>query len=324
MIKITDINVGDVIFKWRINKITNYNNSLVLEVILDSISPEKLITVFNYKTVWIMKIRDDVNEGLIYLKYKLNDCIFALDIPQEQEYFNSTFELLNNTNSYNTFTWYVTEKYDEDIGKNYKFAKNNWKDLLGSVIQFLKYIHQQKIIHGDIKARNILYKPDAEIIFKVCDYESLQTPRNDEICKDEGYNGFYYYSLGCNRDQPYFSYRMDLEAFGYILWAVLLSTEKAEYLFDWQVMAFDLYKKKVKNNSDLYYNYYNHLDVLKKNTSNQLMLYIIQKYFKIISIIDWKSIEPPDNSIYDKLLELQNYNENNDSDINIYDDSEDI
>jgi hypothetical protein len=48
MIKITNINVGDVIFKWKIDKvITNCNNSLVLEVILDSISPEKLINIFN-------------------------------------------------------------------------------------------------------------------------------------------------------------------------------------------------------------------------------------------------------------------------------------
>jgi len=324
MIKISNINVGDVIFKWKINKvITNCNNSLVLEVILDSISPEKLINIFNYKTVWIMKIRDDVNEGLIFVKYKLYDCIYALQIPLEQEYFNGSFELLNNMNSYNTYTWYITEKYDEDIGKNYKYAKNNWKDLLVSVINFLKYIHQQKIIHGDIKARNILYKPDAEIMFKICDYESLAPPRNDEICKEEGYNGFYYYSLGCEKDKPYFSYRMDLEAFGNILWAILVSTEKEEFLFDWQLMAFDLYKKKIKNKGDLYYNNYNYMDALKKNTVNKLMLNIIQKYFKIISVIDWKSTEPPDSTIYDQLLELQNYNENGDIDIDIYDDSDD-
>ena len=320
MIKLTNINVGGVIFKWKINKIiTNYNNSLVLEVILESISPEKLINVFNYRTIWIMKIRDDVNEGLIYLKYKLNDCIYALDIPKEKEYFNGSFELLNNINSYSTLTWYITEKYDEDIGKNYIFTKSKWKDLLVSVIQFLKYLHQQKIIHGDLKAKNILYKPHAEIIFKVCDYESLQTPRNDEICKDEGYNGFYYYSLGCDKSQPYFSYRMDLEAFGHILWAVLLSTEKAEYLFEWQVMAYDLYKKKVKNKTDLYYNYYNYMDQIKKKSYNQLMINIIEKYFKIISVIDWKSIEPPDNSIYDELIELQNYND----EINFYIDDTD-
>jgi serine/threonine protein kinase len=298
------LNIGDTISNWQINKIiSNYNNSIILEVVLTSISPDKLINIFDYKTIWIMKIRDDIDEGRIYLNCKLIDCKYALKIPNDSEYFYGNFKLENYK-----YTWSITEKYDEDIGKNYIFAKNNWTSLLTSVIEFLRFIHQKKIIHGDLKARNILYKSNADIMFKVCDYESLSYPKMDEICNIAGYNGFYYYAIGCNKDESYFSYRMDLEAFGYILWAILLSTKKEEYLFEWQSIAMDLYKKKIKNDSnDMYTKYYIYLDNLKKASYNNLMLNIIEKYFKIISIISWRAFEPPDNSIYDQLIELKNY-----------------
>jgi len=304
-------NIGDTIAYWKINKIiTNQNNSLVLEVALESISPEELINVFNYRTIWTMKIRNDVDEGEIYSYYKLSECPFALDSPKEKEYFSGNIKIINNKGYYETHIWYVTEKYDEDISKNYIFAKQNWKHLLISVIEFLRFVHVKKIIHGDIKAKNILYKSNSDILFKVCDYESLASPYDTQICMRAGYDGFYYYGIGCMRNEPIFSYRMDLEAFGYILWAVLLSTEKLEYTFDWQDYAFDLYKKKIRNdNNNIYETKYTYLDNLKKIAHTTLMLKIIDKYFKIISTIKWNSEDPPDNKIYDQLIELTDFTE---------------
>jgi hypothetical protein len=37
------------------------------------------------------------------------------------------------------------------------------------------------------------------------------------------------------------------------------------------------------------------------------MIDIINKYYEIISTIDWKSNDPPDNNIYDELINLQNF-----------------
>jgi hypothetical protein len=101
---------------------------------------------------------------------------------------------------------------------------------------------------------------------------------------------------------------MDLEAFGYILWAIFLSSDVDEYIFDWQEAAFDLYRKKIKNNSsDVYTNYYKYLDDIKKKSCSSKIFPIIDKYFQIISVIDWKSTNPPDDCIYDQILDLKNW-----------------
>jgi serine/threonine protein kinase len=305
---LNNFSIGDRIHTWRIMDIIyNHNQTLILNVVLDGISPDKLVKMLNYKTEWIMKIRSDLDESEYYLKNELDKCKYALDIPNEDIFFKGKFKIINEHNKYTTYYWSTYEKYTEDIGKNYIYAKKRWKELLTCVIEFLRYIHKKKIIHGDLKARNILYENGSNI-FKVCDYESLMSPNVVDICNKSCYNGFYYYSLGCQKDESYYSYRMDLEAFGYILWAIFLSSDVDEYIFDWQEAAFDLYKKKIKNNSsDVYTNYYKYLDDIKKKSCSSKIFPIIDKYFQIISVIDWKSTDPPDDCIYDQILELKNW-----------------
>jgi len=305
---LNNFNIGDMIHTWRIMDIIyDHNQTLILNVVLDGISPDKLVKMLNYKTEWIMKIRNDLDESEYYMKNELDKCKYALDIPKEDIFFKGKFKIINEHNKYTTYYWSTYEKYTEDIGKNYIYAKKRWKELLTCVIEFLRYIHKKKIIHGDLKARNILYENGSNI-FKVCDYESLMSPNVDDICNKSSYNGFYYYSLGCQKDESYYSYRMDLEAFGYILWAIFLSSDVDEYIFDWQEAAFDLYKKKIKNNSsDVYTNYYKYLDDIKKKSCSSKIFPIIDKYFQIISVIDWKSTDPPDDCIYDQILELKNW-----------------
>ena len=305
---LNNFSIGDMIHSWRIMDIIyNHNQTLILNVVLDGISPDKLVNMLNYNTEWIMKIRSDLDESEYYLKNELNKCKYALDIPKDDIFFKGKFKIINEHNKYTTYYWSTYEKYTEDIGKNYIYVRKRWKELLTCVIEFLRFIHKKNIVHGDLKAKNILYENGSNI-FKVCDYESLMSPNVNDICNKSGYNGFYHYSLGCKKDESYYSYRMDLEAFGNILWAIFLSSNIDEYIFDWQEAAFDLYKKKIENNSsDVYTNYYKYLDDIKRKSCSVKIFPIINKYFEIISVVDWKSTDPPDDCIYDQILDLKNW-----------------
>jgi hypothetical protein len=53
-------------------------------------------------------------------------------------------------------------------------------------------------------------------------------------------NGYYYFGLGCISDKPFMSYRMDLQAFGYLLWSLSLSID-SYHRFNWQMKAFTYY-----------------------------------------------------------------------------------
>jgi len=306
MIKIYNLNSGIKINNWSVIKVLEQlYDSIIIEVLLDSVDPIDLVNNFNLKTIWIMKIRkySDICEGEYYFKYELDKCIYALQSPKNELSAYGKLELLNER-----CTWSITEKYDEDISKNFIFAKNNWIHLLVSVIEFLRYIHREKkVVHGDIKAKNILYKIDSEILFKICDYESLTHPNNDDICKKSGYIGYYYYSIGCEKNESFFSYRMDLEAFGLILWTVLISKTKDEYIFDWQKMCHKLYNQKIITDMNVTNSNYILIDNLKKMAQMYNMIEIIEKYYEIISVVNWKSNEPPDNNIYDELINLQNF-----------------
>jgi serine/threonine protein kinase len=306
MIKIDNLNSGIKINNWSVIKVLEQlYDSIIVEVLLDSVDPTDLVNNFNLKTIWIMKIRkyNDINEGEFYFKYELNKCKYALQSPKNELSSYGKLQLLNER-----CTWSITEKYDEDISKNFIFAKNNWTYLLESVIEFLRYIHREKkVVHGDIKAKNILYKTDSEILFKVCDYESLTPPNLTDICKQSGCNGYYFYSIGCAKNESFYSYRMDLEAFGLILWAVLVSKTKDEYIFDWQKMCHKLYNQKIVTDINVTNSNYILIDNLKKMAYMYNMIDIINKYYEIISDVNWKSTEPPDNNIYDELINLQNF-----------------
>ena len=122
MIKIDNLNSGIKINNWSVIKILDeLYDSIIIEVLLDTVDPVDLVNNFNLKTIWIMKIRkySDISEGKYYFKYELNKCIYALQSPKNKLYAYGKLELLNDE-----CTWSITEKYDEDISKNYIFAKN--------------------------------------------------------------------------------------------------------------------------------------------------------------------------------------------------------
>ena len=199
---------------------------------------------------------------------------------------------------YGNYDWYVIELYTDDIGKNIKFVKDNFSKLLISMCNFLKFLHRERcLVHGDIKLQNVLFKEDANILFKICDYETIKKPNLSTICREAGYDGYYYYSLGCYPDKSYNTYRMDLEAFGIILWSVMSSEDGVKKKLEFQQKSWSYYENKIKDDK------YEHLDILKEKDKEN-MPEIIKKYFEIISFVDWELQIPPNISVYNKINNL--------------------
>ena len=67
-------------------------------------------------------------------------------------------------------------------------------------------------------------------------------------------------------------------------------------MMDWQSKSVFHYNKQLN------YNYYYELEILKKQ---EKMPNFIKNYFKIIDNIDWNSMLPPSNDIYDKIINLK-------------------
>jgi serine/threonine protein kinase len=279
------IYIGYIIGLWKIkNIISSVRDTYILLV-------EPINNNYENTIEWIMKYRYDsvIDEYSIYIKYNLDKCEYALKIPSDN---------MNTHDRYNFNSWYIIESYDSDIGDDINFAYENIDKLVICVINFLKYIHCNKnIIHGDIKLKNILYKKKSNILFKVCDYESLAKPELDSICKKDK-DGSYYYYLGCDPNESYLSFRMDLEAFGTILWHITNKINKNDKM-NWQKKALEYYDLKNKISSEGY----QHLEILK-NESILNQDEIIKTYFKIISKISWKEVNKPDENVYDEIIEL--------------------
>jgi serine/threonine protein kinase len=288
---------GCIIGPWKILKPICYNNinRIIYEVSTYQIEVNDLLEKLNGISVWNMKIINimkDNSEIEVIKKYKMyqvpNTVIMHLD-----DYYL--------TGKNDVYEWYIMEKCNGDIHKYIKSAYHNWDILLDCVINFLKHLHQKKkLIHGDLKLKNILYKAD-ENTFKVCDYESCNSPILDKNCNMIGSVGYYYYYIGAIPNEPYFSYKSDLLSFGVILWAVYCNKDLVNNnLFKWQQYAINYYENN--HNSDN--NYYAKMEELK-NLEN--MPEMIKQYFNIISKINPLSYDPPGDDIYNEILELKKY-----------------
>ena len=287
-----NLSVGDIIGQWKITKfISGHNGGYIYEV-CTTITDYNIIGKKLYgRSLWAMKLKDIRfdDEGQIIIKHNLFNCEYILNIPNDEILFNGR---------YGNYDWYVIELYTDDIGKNIKFVKDNFSKLLISMCNFLKFLHRERcLVHGDIKLQNVLFKEDANILFKICDYETIKKPNLSTICREAGYDGYYYYSLGCYPDKSYNTYRMDLEAFGIILWSVMSSEDGVKKKLEFQQKSWSYYENKIKDDK------YEHLDILKEKDKEN-MPEIIKKYFEIISFVDWELQIPPNIGVYNKINNL--------------------
>ena len=256
----------------------NQNNLLTSEIILDL-----------DKNDWIMKMSSNgtsEDEIDIINQLKFEECPFSIKFPKLNYY------KYGRTGKY---SWLVMEKYEGVMRNDFNYCKSQIKNLSFQIISFLEWLHVAKDkVHGDIKIDNIVFKKENNS-FRLIDFESI-SERSGNLCFESLPNGYYYYGLGCEYDKPPFSFRMDLQAFGYILWDLLLDTNFKD--FYWQKKTFEYYRKNKKQN-------FFHL-LEKEKTQNMLEVEkpeIIKKYFSIIENYSWFE-EKAIPEIYTNLKEL--------------------
>ena len=235
----------------------------------DSISEENLKDLLD--TNWVIKLVFNYYEEIIRIEqYEIYKQSCSIKMPLEKTY---------RSGKINDHGWFAMEKYDSNLYKNFSFGKDKINLLITNIIDFIEWLHiEKKIIHGDVKAENILINfKNVNRPFCLIDFESLSKPHN-LTCENHLSTGYYYYALGCEKDKPYYSYRMDLQAFGMILWNLTLSVNKF-HNFEWQKIANDNY---INNNID---NEFIYLESLKSmgNIKNNL----VTKYFEIIDKVNW-------------------------------------
>jgi serine/threonine protein kinase len=287
-----NFSVGDTIGQWKIIKFISGHNGAYIYEVCTTITDYDIISKKLYgKSIWVMKLKDIQfeDESKVIIKYNLSSCPYTLVTPNDETLFSGR---------YNKHDWYIIELYTSDILKNIKFAKDNFSDLLISICNFLKFLHRERcVVHGDIKLQNVLYKEDVNMLFKVCDYETVKKPDLSTICREAGYDGYYYYSLGCHPDKSYNSYRMDLEAFGIILWSVMTRQDDVKTKLEFQQKSWYYYENKIREDK------YENLDIVKEKDKDN-MPEIIKKYFEIISFVDWELQIPPNIGVYNKINNL--------------------
>lgn len=253
-----------------INELYNRDGVIVSKVVpiiydnLDINNKEEL-----KNTKWVMKKskkRWHKDELDIIKSLKIYNNDLSIKFPNDHRYFSNTNE---------KESWYIMECYDNSINKEVEFTKMNINNFIIDIINFLEWLHIKKNkIYGDLKMQNIVVQKDKKM-FRIIDFESIQD--NDfKVCCNYLPEGYYYYGLGCDYNKPFYSFRMDLQAFGYILWHILFSNNILN--FNWQLKAFDCYNR--------YKSKYTFRE-LEKYKSVEIIPDIIKKYFKIIEDIDW-------------------------------------
>lgn len=267
-----DFKVGNTIGTWTIQIIIFIDRARCIAVVSRQ---------SNHKD-YIMKIGYTKTEYENIIKYELasNGGVKIPELDQISGEIGS---------GYTTKYWYIMEKYDADcFGGGTGFGLDT-SELIRTTILFLKHLHlKHRVIHGDIKLGNILYK---DCSYAVCDYEAIKQPENSTVCDESDYDNYYYYSYGAEYDKPIYSYRFDLQSVGYML-MVIYNNYK---LLEFQIKAHTYYTSKARDN------FFPILEVLK---GRYTMPTKVAEYFKIIEAIDWFCLEPPAEEIYDAILEL--------------------
>jgi serine/threonine protein kinase len=237
---------------------------------------------------WIMKVKYNVIENDTEIdtieRYEINTCKYAVKMPKNR--------YLRRGRLHNGY-WLIMKKYDGSGIDDINYIKKNIKKFGIDILNFLEWLHCAKgKIHGDIKLGNILidYKQNN---FILADYELIDQTWN-ELCFEDLPNGYYYYSLGCGYNKPYKSFRMDLEALGYILYQLILSKEKL-YEFKWQKLAVDYYRRNTKVPM------FGILEFHKANEKYENEF--IYNYFTILDDIGWFD-KSPEYFIYEDLRQL--------------------
>ena len=278
-----------ILGKWNlINIIETKKDKIIYKavpIIEDDISDSLKNELLNNE--WVMKvITNDDTEVNIINNLLLYNNPFCIKMPIDYT-FRSRIS--------NTKSWYTMEQYESNIKQKFNYAKHKIKLLISNIIDFLEWLHiKQQKVHGDIKPDNILFKQCNKRPFCLIDYENIGGIEQN-ICYKNLPNGYYYYALGCESDKPYMSYRMDLQAFGFILWSLSLSLE-TYHTFPWQNQAFAYYNNKKTIND------FNNLDKIR-NLNNISKDELITSYFKIISEVGWYD-NVVDSEIYNKIRKI--------------------
>ena len=274
---------------WKLMKLIYKQNNITLYYVIPYInntqSAELIDELLN--TRWVIKIikRNNHDDEINIIKnLDLQNRPFAIKFPSDTKYCYGIDK---------EYSWYVMEYYTGNISKHIVSSKQNINHLIFDVISFLEWLHVKKnLVHGDIKAENIVYKK-VNNIYRLIDYENITRPRSI-TCRQDLPNGYYYYGHGCEMDKPYYSYKMDLQAFGFILINIYTSNLHYE-LFFWQEKAFSYYNKQTIED---------YFDMLDEKRYTELLNYkysdIISKYFDIIKNIGWYDIVP-DPNIYKQI-----------------------
>ena len=298
-----------IIGKWKIKDILKNNNSHILyyvsPIISNDTTKEEFTDLTNVK--WIMKYSsyDYTNEINIINEMKLYENKLCVRMPISERY---RYEI----NYIEKYSWYIMERYENSVYNLPKFCKNNLKLLGNYMINFFEWLHlKEKKIHGDIKPDNIIVNTSKKIqdnnYFKLIDYDTIDLPDFSLRCDKLPINGYYYYYLGCNSNESYLSFRMDLQAFGMILLNLSMSKTRYNWL-EWQHRASLLYKGHYDNTYNM--NQYKYLDIVRKSTFDNIFYMIenknnqdlIMKYFNIINEQAWG--KEPNIQVYIELKEL--------------------
>lgn len=261
---------------WILKKnIYNKNGTLIYDIEYNQnsvLTPEIISELDNNE--WLMKMscnstcKDEIE---VINELNFGECPFSIKFPKLDYYKSGKLDKYN---------WLVVEKYEGVMRKDYDYCLVQIKNLGFQIISFLEWLHVSKEkIHGDIKSDNIVFKKK-DNSFRLIDFESVSLP-SDELCYKSLPNGYYYYGLGCEYDKPPFSFRMDLQAFGYILWdLILIKTNFKD--FCWQKKTFNYYNKQKT------INYFHLLEKEKKQNMLEVEKpEIIKKYFSIIENYSW-------------------------------------
>ena len=232
----------------------------------------------DFTTDWIMKITPSDDEYKFILKYNLQEA--GIKLYPDADLQAGTYM--------KHYTWFVMERYTTDCFR-LDAEVFSVAPFVAAVMKFLKYLHQtHRMIHGDLKLGNILYKSGA---YYVCDYELLREPENSTICDESDYDSYYYWSYGAQYGKPVYSYRYDFEAVGYML----LEVANGHATLPFQRRAHQCYEAKASGN------HFPELEALKAQWEVPSR---IGHYFALIKGIEWASLEPPSAAIYDEIAAM--------------------